>query len=76
VTQDQELAEKPIFVVFHKDCRHVAAIHNVRKVAETVARNLWPRQSDWTVRQGTNDDVAALLRGESCFRCNQLKTMP
>lgn len=70
------MSDKPIFVVFHKDCRHVAAVHNDRRFAEMVARNLWPRQSDWCVRRGGDADIHALLRGASCFRCDQNQTMP
>ena len=68
--------EAEIFVVFHKDCRHVAAIHNKRADAERVAANLWPRQSDWAVRSGEDGDIHALLRGDKCLRCDQASVMP
>ena len=70
------MSDTPIFVVFHKDCRHVAAIHNNRADAERVAGNLWPRRSDWAVRSGSDSDIHALLRGDKCFRCDQMSVMP
>lgn len=68
--------EKPIFAVVHKVCRHVAAVHNDPELAEMVAKNLWPRQSDWFVRQGTDYDIHSLMQGQSCLRCDQNQTMP
>jgi hypothetical protein len=65
------MATPEIFAVVHKDCRHVAAIHNTREAAELVAANLWPRQSDWYVRTGNDAHVYSLLHGESCFKCDQ-----
>ena len=62
------------YAVAHTVCGHIACIYGTRRVAESarflIGVTTGQSVAAWRVREATDDDIAALLRGgEACDQC-------
>lgn len=71
-TQTRPATKATLYAVYHRTCGHIINAANSRPLALEMLARLFDETTirQFRIRVATDDDLAALLRGDRCATCS------